>query len=104
MFMPIEIAPRKKASAAFSVNPKDKLLVSLDEAAQLLSISRRSIEYLVATNKLSTRRIGTRALIPVEDLRGLHVRTTRNAWRVNGYFEGRLVLPELVLTDSSKWR
>jgi excisionase family DNA binding protein len=51
------------------VDPKDKLLVSQDEAAQLLSISRRSIEYLVATKKLSTRRIGTRALIPIEDLR-----------------------------------
>jgi excisionase family DNA binding protein len=51
------------------VNPKDKLLVSQKEAAQLLSISRRSVEYLVATKKLSTRRIGARALIPIEDVR-----------------------------------
>lgn len=50
-------------------NPKDKLLVSQEEAAQLLSISRRSVEYLVATKKLSTRRIGARALIPIEDVR-----------------------------------
>ena len=69
MFMAIEIAARKKAPASVTVNPKDKLLVSQDEAAQLLSISRRSVEYLVATKKLSTRRIGTRALIPIEDVR-----------------------------------
>jgi excisionase family DNA binding protein len=67
--MAIAIAPRKKAHVPAIVDPKDKLLVSQDEAAQLLSISRRSIEYLVATKKLSTRRIGTRALIPIEDLR-----------------------------------
>ena len=67
--MPIEIAPRKKAPAAVTVNPKDKLLVSQKEAAQLLSISRRSVEYLVATKKLSTRHIGARALIPIEDVR-----------------------------------
>jgi len=67
--MPIETAPRKKAPAAASVNPKDKLLVSQDEAAQLLSISWRSVEYLVATKKLTTRRIRTRALIPIEDVR-----------------------------------
>jgi excisionase family DNA binding protein len=68
--MPIAIAPRKKAPASVTVNPKDKLLVSQDEAAQMLSISRRSVEYLVATGKLSTRRIGTRTLIPIEDVRG----------------------------------
>jgi excisionase family DNA binding protein len=69
MLMAIAIASRKKAHAAVTVHPKDKLLVSQDEAAQLLSISRRSIEYLVATKKLSIRRIGTRALIPIEDVR-----------------------------------
>jgi excisionase family DNA binding protein len=67
--MPIAIAQRKKAPATVTVNPKDKLLVSQDEAAQLLSISRRSVEYLVATGRLSTRRIGTRTLIPIEDVR-----------------------------------
>jgi excisionase family DNA binding protein len=45
------------------------LLVSQEEAAQLLSISKRSVEYLVAARQLSTRRIGTRALIPIEDVR-----------------------------------
>jgi len=45
------------------------LLVSQEEAAQLLSISKRSVEYLTAQRQLSTRRIGTRALIPIEEVR-----------------------------------
>lgn len=67
--MPIAIAPRKKPPATVTMDPKDKLLVSQDEAAQLLSISKRSVEYLVATGQLTTRRIGTRALIPIEEVR-----------------------------------
>lgn len=59
----------KKPPASVSITAMDKLLVSQVEAAQLLSISTRSIEYLVATRRLSTRRIGTRALIPIEDVR-----------------------------------
>jgi excisionase family DNA binding protein len=47
----------------------NKLLVSQEEAAQLLSISKRSVEYLVATRQLPTRRIGARALIPIEEVR-----------------------------------
>jgi excisionase family DNA binding protein len=47
----------------------NKLLVSQEEAAQLLSISKRSVEYLVATRQLPTRRIGSRALIPIEEVR-----------------------------------
>jgi excisionase family DNA binding protein len=67
--MPIAIAPRKKPPVTVMLDPKDKFLVSQDEAAQLLSISRRSVEYLVAAKKLSTRRLGTRTLIPIEDVR-----------------------------------
>ena len=59
----------KKAPASVAVAPMDKLLVSQEEAAQLLSISKRSVEYLVAQRQLSTRRIGTRALIPIEEVR-----------------------------------
>ncbi len=59
----------RKAPASVAVAPMDKLLISQEEAAQLLSISKRSVEYLVATRQLSTRRIGTRALIPIEDVR-----------------------------------
>jgi excisionase family DNA binding protein len=60
---------KKKPVASVSIEPKDRLLVSQEEAAQLLSISKRSVEYLVAAQRLSIRRIGTRALIPIEDVR-----------------------------------
>ena len=50
-------------------SPKDKLLVSRGEVAHLLSISERSVDYLVATKRLSSRRIGTRVLIPMEEVR-----------------------------------
>ena len=59
----------RKTPASVAVAPMDKLLVSQEEAAQLLSISKRSVEYLVAARQLSTRRIGTRALIPIEEVR-----------------------------------
>ena|ERR1700722_8826586 len=48
---------------------EDKLLVSREEAAQLLSISQRGLDYLLASKRLPTRRIGGRVLIPVADLR-----------------------------------
>ena len=67
--MPRTNGLNRKAPASAAVAPIDKFLVSQDEAAQLLSISRRSVEYLVATKKLTTRRIGARALIPIEDVR-----------------------------------
>jgi hypothetical protein len=35
----------------------------------MLSISVRAIDYLIATKRLSTRRIGTRVLVPVENVR-----------------------------------
>ena len=51
------------------VATEDKLLVSREEAAQLLSISQRALDYLVASKRLPTRRIGGRVLIPMADLR-----------------------------------
>ena len=59
----------KKSPARILVPPDAKLLVSREEAAQLLSISVRGIDYLIATRRLPTRRIGGRILIPVTDLR-----------------------------------
>lgn len=59
----------KKSPARILVPPDAKLLVSRVEAAQLLSISVRGIDYLIATRRLPTRRIGGRILIPVTDLR-----------------------------------
>jgi excisionase family DNA binding protein len=59
----------KKPPARITVAPDAKLLVSREEAAQLLSISQRGLDYLIAKRRLPTRRIGGRVLIPVADLR-----------------------------------
>ncbi len=62
-------ASRRKQPHRVTVAPEDKILVSREEAAQLLSISQRGLDYLVASRRLPTRRIGGRVLIPVADLR-----------------------------------
>lgn len=60
----------KKPPARVAIAPEAKLLVSREEAAQLLSsISQRALDYLIANRRLPTRRIGGRVLIPVTDLR-----------------------------------
>jgi len=59
----------KKQPARVTVAADAKLLVSRDEAAQLLSIRQRGLDYLIANRRLPTRRIGGRVLIPVADLR-----------------------------------
>jgi excisionase family DNA binding protein len=51
-----------------TVRSEDKLLLSRQEAAARLSISQRSLDYLVATKALSVRRIGSRVLVPLQDL------------------------------------
>ena len=58
----------EKSSERVVISPDAKLLVSRDEAAQLLSISQRGLDYLIANRRLPTRRIGGRVLIPVADL------------------------------------
>jgi excisionase family DNA binding protein len=63
------ITARRKPPQRVVVSPENKLLVSRIEAAQLLSISERGVDYLISTNRLPTRRIGGRVLIPVADLR-----------------------------------
>ncbi|WP_157466764.1 helix-turn-helix domain-containing protein [Edaphobacter aggregans] len=62
-------ADRRKPPQRVTVAPEDKLLVSREEAAQLLSISQRGLDYLIADRRLPTRRIGGRVLIPVAELR-----------------------------------
>jgi excisionase family DNA binding protein len=57
-----------KISEKKSIRSEDKLLLSRQEAAALLSISKRSLDYLIANKVLTTRRIGSRVLIPVHDL------------------------------------
>ena len=60
---------RRKPPQRVTVAPENKLLVGREEAAQLLSISQRALDYLIASKSLPTRRIGGRVLIPVMDLR-----------------------------------
>lgn len=46
----------------------DRLLYDRKEAARQLSISVRSLDYLIAAKKLDTRRIGKKVLIPHHSL------------------------------------
>jgi excisionase family DNA binding protein len=59
----------RKRPGRVPIAPEEKLLVGRDEAADMLSISRRALDYLVAKKQLSVRRIGARVLIPLSDLR-----------------------------------
>jgi excisionase family DNA binding protein len=60
--------PQTDKSRKKSVRAENKLLLSRQEAAALLSISQRSLDYLIANKNLSVRRIGSRVLIPMRDL------------------------------------
>jgi excisionase family DNA binding protein len=59
---------RPQTSGRKNVRSEDKLLLSRREAAELLSISPRSLDYLIAGSILQVRRIGSRVLIPTEAL------------------------------------
>lgn len=59
---------KKKLSAKVTVPPDAKLLVGREEAAAMVSLSVRSIDYLLANKQLRFRKIGTRTMIPVSDL------------------------------------
>jgi excisionase family DNA binding protein len=67
--MQIEKGAHRKSPTRIAVPTEEKLLVSRTEAAQLLSISQRGLDYLIANRRLPTRRIGGRVLIPVAELR-----------------------------------
>ena len=67
--MPRTNTLEKKSPSGITIVPNEKLLVSRREAAQLLSISERAIDYLVSTKQLTARRIGSRVLIPVAEVR-----------------------------------
>jgi hypothetical protein len=58
-----------KPPARVAIPPMDKLLVGREEAAESLSISVRSLDYLLAIRQIAFRRIGGRTLIPVTELR-----------------------------------
>jgi hypothetical protein len=66
---PVRKAAKPKPPNKASIPPEMKILVSRDQAAEMLSISIRGVDYYIATKRLSTRRKGTRVLIPVEDIR-----------------------------------
>lgn len=54
----------KKPPARITVAAESKILASREEAAPLLSISQRALDYLIATQRLPTRRIGAGFLSP----------------------------------------
>ena len=58
----------KKPPAKVTVPPDAKLLVGREEAAAMVSLSVRSIDYLIANKELPFRKIGTRTMIPVSEL------------------------------------
>lgn len=62
---------RRKPPASVAALADNKLLISREQAAAMLSISVRGVDYFVATKQLSTRRIGASVLIPIEDVRKL---------------------------------
>jgi hypothetical protein len=47
----------------------EPLLVGRKQAAHMLGISVRALDYLIAGRKLTTRRIGSRVLLSVSELR-----------------------------------
>jgi hypothetical protein len=51
-----------------SVNPSTRLLYDCKSAAQQLSISVRALGYLIQQQRIATRRIGKRVLIPHAEL------------------------------------
>ena len=67
----MELSPRSQPDADKkpAIRAEEKLLLSRRDAAQVLSISQRALDYLVANQRLPSRRIGKRVLIPVADLR-----------------------------------
>lgn len=58
----------KKPSGRASIPPEQRLLIDRRDAAQYLSISQRSLDYLLAQGELHVRRIGSRVLIPLSEL------------------------------------
>jgi len=60
--------PTKKPPARAELSIDEKLLIGRHEAAAILSISQRALDYLVANKQLQVRRIGSRVLIPRSEL------------------------------------
>jgi hypothetical protein len=67
--MDARIQVEKKPPERTLPDSYDRILVGRREAAQMLSISQRSLDYLVARRQLNVRRIGARVLISVNELK-----------------------------------
>jgi excisionase family DNA binding protein len=61
-------SPTKKGPARAELNVDEKIQIGRQEAAAVLSISQRALDYLVANKQLQVRRIGSRVLIPRSEL------------------------------------
>jgi excisionase family DNA binding protein len=59
---------QKKPVRRATLPPEQRLLIDRRDAAQYLSISQRSLDYLVANGELNVRRMGARVLIPISEL------------------------------------
>jgi hypothetical protein len=59
----------KKPPARDTMHANARLLVGRRDAARMLSISQRSLDYLIANKELATRRIESWVLIVITDLR-----------------------------------
>lgn len=46
-----------------------RLLVSRKAAAEMLTISIRKVDYMIADGRMLTRRIDNRVLIPIDEIR-----------------------------------
>ena len=53
---------------ALEFSPVQQLLFSKKQAAQLLAISVRTLDYMIASKEITVRRIGRRILIPLRSL------------------------------------
>ena len=58
----------KKPPASVRHDSEIRLLVGRNEAAKMLSISERALDYLIANKQLTARRIGSRVLLSVNEL------------------------------------
>ncbi len=63
----LNVTQRKPPGRA-TIPTEDRLFVGRSEAAQMLSISCRALDYLIVKKQLNIRRIGSRVLIPMADL------------------------------------
>jgi hypothetical protein len=62
---------KRKPPMRSGVPLEEKLLVSRKVAAEMLTISIRKVDYMIADGRLLTRRIDSRVLIPIEEIRKL---------------------------------